>query len=171
MEKGNYTVLVCLGPTGSGKTQFTSELDPQSYEIISCDSRQVYRGLEIGSAAPPSELQRRLRHHLVAFLEPSHQITAGIFKKLARDAIHKTVRQKKIPLIVGGSGFYYQALRTSMFSTDNCPKAQREVQSLNHDQRLALLKEKDPDALVQHGEAAEAGKIHPNDSYRVARAV
>jgi tRNA dimethylallyltransferase len=165
------SVPVLLGPTGAGKTDLLNELDPDQVEIISCDSRQVYRELEIGSAAPDARLLERLPHHLVGFLSPSETINAALFRREALAAIAGVFARGRIPFLVGGSGFYFQALRTGLFAVDVSPEIRSLVAGLEPADRLARLRELDPAALVPVGEHARAGRVHPNDQYRVGRAL
>lgn len=164
-------MLVLLGATGSGKTGITAELHPAACEIVGCDSRQVYREMEIGTACPPPELRARLRHHLVAFLSPAETFSAGAYAGLARETLRDVVTRGKQPVIVGGTGFYYQALRTGLFASGVSQEARARVAELSHEERLEELRRVDPEVLVDAREQASGGRIHPNDEYRVSRAL
>ena len=171
-KQKNAVVLVLLGPTASGKTKALSELDGKCYEIVSCDSRQIYKGLETITAAPSMELQKQLRHHLVSCLEPKESITAGCFARLAKQAFRDIISRKKTPILVGGSGFYYRALSTKMFPVETPMSVHKQIESMSKAERLRLLKKLDPQALISiPGEIARNGRIHPNDTYRVFRAL
>ncbi|MBE7437949.1 MAG: tRNA (adenosine(37)-N6)-dimethylallyltransferase MiaA [Spirochaetales bacterium] len=158
-------VRVLCGPTASGKTQISALLDPDRYEIISCDSRQLYRGLTIGSALPPPELRERLRHHLLDFLPPDQEYSAARFATEARQAIEDIVARGKEPVIVGGAGFYLRALMFGMFPAV-ADSVEREVARMEPGQRLDYLRRLDPLALLEKG-----GHIHENDAYRIERAL
>lgn len=165
-------VRVLLGPTGSGKTELAVGLDPARYEIISCDSRQIYREMPIGSAMPLPEELARVRHHLVDFLSPAEDFNAGTFARLARDALGDVLARGKSPVLVGGAGFYYRALKTGLFSRTTVDPGTRErVRGMTHTERLALLREGDPTAVLPDGRPTVPGFIHPHDAYRVERAL
>src|SRR5262245_11242204 len=100
-----------LGPTASGKTAVAIPLGLRlQAEIISVDSRQIFRGMEIGSAAPSSEDRARVPHHLVAILDPGEGITAGEFGRRARAVLDDVESRGKTALLVGGSGLYLRAV-------------------------------------------------------------
>ena len=166
-------VLVLLGPTGSGKTEALSQLDGEKYEIVSCDSRQVYRELEIATASPESAIKKRLPHHLLSILSPKERFTAGQFVILAEQAIEDIHQRGKQAVLSGGAGFYFRALKNGMFPVETPPQIRKEVEGMSAPERLQLLKKLDPYALVstEKGEAASQGRIHPNDNYRVLRAL
>lgn len=168
-----FPVPVLMGPTGSGKTALSAQVDPQRYEIVSCDSRQLYRELEIGSAAPEPAITARIRHHLIGILSPADTCNAAEFRRLALAAIDDVRRRGKIPFLVGGSGFYYRALKSQPFDVQVPDEIRASVQALSPDARLERLRALDPGALVDAatGEEVRAGKIHPNDAYRVGRAL
>ena len=172
-ENKGKRVLVLLGPTGSGKTEALSRLDGAKYEVISCDSRQVYRGLEITTASPEPDLQKQLPHHLLSILSPQERFTAGQFVSLAERAIEDIHKRGKQAVLSGGAGFYFRALRKGMFPIETPLEVRQKVEKMSAPERLKLLKELDPQALVsiEKGEAASQGRIHPNDHYRVLRAL
>ncbi len=168
-----FPVPVLMGPTGSGKTALSALVDPERYEIISCDSRQLYRELEIGSAAPEPELTARIRHHLIGVLNPDESCNAAEFRRLALAAIEDVRGRGKIPFLVGGSGFYYRALKSQPFDVHVPEEIRASVQALSPEERIGQLRVLDPRSLVDPdaGEEVRAGKIHPNDAYRVGRAL
>lgn len=161
----NERIPVILGPTGSGKTALISILNGTEYEVISCDSRQVYRELTIGTAAPSVDTVQKVAHHLVGFLSPESKMTAALFLEKAKQAIADVRSRSKKPIIVGGTGFYFRALRTGLFDVKTDPAMESYVNSLNRAERLSILQQNDPEALQP------VGKIHPNDDYRVSRAL
>jgi len=165
------TVLALLGPTGSGKTDLVATLDPDRFEVVSCDSRQVYRELEIGTAAPPPEILARIPHHLVGFLRPDESINASTFSTMALDAIRSVLARGKQPIIVGGTGFYYSAIKNGMFSVAVPPEIHLQVERMDVLERRDLLQTLDPTIFISGGDAPRAGKIHPNDDYRIRRAL
>lgn len=113
---GNPPLIALLGPTATGKTEIGIRIAERiGGEIVSLDSRQAYRGMEIGTAAPTREQLARVRHHGVGFLEPGERYGAGRFARLARGWIADIVERGREPLLVGGTGFFYRALVRPIF--------------------------------------------------------
>ncbi len=161
-------VLVLVGPTGVGKTYLSTLIaEKLPVEIVSADSRQVYKNLDIGTAKPPLEIRKKIPHHFVDVLEPDQYFSAGEYGKQARCVIDEILSRKKIPLIVGGSGLYIKALLEMFFEEDIRDFKIRE--SLQE-----RLKQEGPAALhkdLQKVDPESAKKIHPNDSQRILRAL
>ena len=170
-KNSSIIVPVILGLTGIGKTQTLAQLDGNRYEVISCDSRQIYKGLEIATAAPSQVLQQRLTHHLISILAPTKKFSAGRFARLAQRKILQVQAQQKVALLAGGSGFYYRALQSGMFPVTTPKAIQKQVAAMSVLARLKLLRQIDPQALCAANETARNGRIHPNDDYRITRAL
>ena len=162
-------LVIITGPTASGKTALSIELAKQiGGEIISADSMQVYRHMDIGSAKVTKEEMDGVPHHLIDVLEPSEEFNVVRFQEMARKAMEEIYERGKIPIIAGGTGFYIQALLYDIDFTETDEnnsireeleqKARTEGASVLH----AMLKEIDP-------ESAEA--IHENNVKRVIRAI
>jgi tRNA dimethylallyltransferase len=164
-------VFALLGPTGAGKTALTQALDPERFEIVSCDSRQVYSELDIITAMPSRAERARIRHHVIDFLSPRDTIHAGRYVELARAAIADILERGKTPWIVGGAGFYFRALRYGLFEVETSAAVRETVRALSPEGRLNELRRLDPAALVAPGQPLQSGRLHPNDAYRVARAL
>jgi len=168
MNRDKSKVIVICGPTGSGKTAAAIELAVRfNAQIISADSMQVYRYMDIGTAKPTPAEQRRVRHHLIDVVAPDEPFNAARYADLARDLISRLQTDGIIPFVVGGTGLYIKALLKGLFPVKPVDPALRS--------RL----EKDAAA---HGPAAlhrrladcdpeTAGRIHPNDTYRLLRAL
>jgi len=163
--------VAILGPTASGKSDFAMTLASKiNAEIISLDSTTVYQGFDIGSSKPTKEDQARVKHYLVDTLKPEEAFTAHDFVKLADKAIEEIHNKKKIPLLVGGTYFYLRALQHGMYPVADIPsdvaesveKKYIEDETLNTHQMHEDLKSKDPES---------AKTIHPNDRYRLLRAL
>lgn len=121
-EVGNWNekkVIVIIGPTCSGKTYLSLKLAKLiPAEIISADSRQFYKFLDIGTAKPINEELKKVHHHLIDFLDPAANYDVSIFEKDAELIIEQCHTKNKIPIVVGGSGLYIKALIDGIFDTD-----------------------------------------------------
>ncbi|HOV32986.1 MAG TPA: tRNA (adenosine(37)-N6)-dimethylallyltransferase MiaA [Candidatus Hydrogenedens sp.] len=161
--------IAIVGPTGSGKTELAAMLaEKLKTEIISADSMQFYKGMEIGTAIPPSEIRQKIPHHFVAFIPPDYKMSAGIFQNLARKELNRLQKAGKIPIIVGGSGLYISALIDGLFegpaSSDEIRKQIKEhLATYGPEYLVKKLNEVDP---------VYASKItSPNDLVRIIRAL
>jgi tRNA dimethylallyltransferase len=115
-SRDNEMVIVIVGPTCSGKTNLSLKLAQLiSSEIISADSRQFYKNLNIGTAKPTKEHLEKIPHHLIDILEPSENYDVSIFEKDAEKIIEDIFRRNKTPIVVGGSGLYIKALIDGIF--------------------------------------------------------
>ena len=144
------TLLAIVGPTASGKTPLSLILaDRLAGEIVSADSRQVYRYLDIGTAKPTQEEQNRIPHHFVDILDPAEEYNAGRFGVEARHKIAELFRSGKKPILVGGSGLYVRAVIDGFFEgpgKDPHIRAHLELRLLNEgpEALLAELRRVDP---------------------------
>ncbi len=121
-------VLVILGPTAVGKTALSLLLARRlGGEVISADSTQVYRGMDIGTDKPPPEVREEIPHHLVDIRRPDEGFSAAEFVRLAREAIEEVVGRGKLPIVVGGTGLYLRALTEgfTFFSAPPSPSFRR----------------------------------------------
>lgn len=161
-------VIVIVGPTASGKTELAIRLAKKvGGEIISADSMQVYKGMEISSQSPTRSQQKQVRHHMVGFLEPEEEYSAARFSVLARKTIDRLIMKGKVPIVVGGSGLYIKALVDGIFPSKGKNPGLREKLS-----NLAL-KKGSPflHAKLSKIDPISAGRIHVNDTKRVIRAL
>ena len=161
-------LVVVLGPTGSGKTALSIDLAERlPGEIVSCDSVAVYRELEIGTAKPSPEEQRRVRHHLIDVARPTDVVTAGDYARLARGAIQDINARRLVPIVVGGTGLYLRALLEGLFAG---PLRSEELR-----RRLGeRASERGPGylhRLLGRADPVAARKIHANDVPKVIRAL
>jgi len=167
-EKRHKIVLVVVGPTGVGKTRLSKLLAEQlPVEIVSADSRQIYRYMDIGTAKPSPELLKRIPHHFINILNPDQYYSAGEYGQQARRVIEEIFARERVPLVVGGSGLYIRALLEGFFQHDVRNEKIRE--SLEH-----RLREEGSQSLyrdLQKVDPVSAGRIHPNNSQRIIRAL
>lgn len=162
-------VIVIVGPTAIGKTELSLKLAKDlNGEIISGDSMQVYKGLDIGTAKASKEEQEMVPHHLIDIIEMTEDYTVSDFQTKARSLIEDITSRGKVPIIVGGSGLYIQSvLYDYQFPNEARDEAvtkelEKEVESKGIEPLYNRLKEIDP---------KQADKIHPNNHRRVIRAV
>jgi tRNA dimethylallyltransferase len=160
-------LIALVGPTASGKSAAALEVAERlGLEIIGCDSVQVYRGLDIGTAKPSADERRRVRHHLIDVAEPDEVFSAARYAELADLAIADARSRGHGALIVGGTGLYLRALRFGLFSAPPRDEAVRA--------RLRAVEAEGPGAL--HRRLAEvdpraAARIQPRDLQRIIRAL
>ena len=159
--------VVLFGPTAVGKTALTEELFSKGFEIINADSVQVYRFLDIASAKPEKELVEKIPHHLVDIRFPWEQYNSGDFCKDAERLIKEINERGNIPLITGGTAYYFKQLLYGPSSTpESNPKTREEIQRTIDDIGL----DKAYEMLVSLDMEA-AKKIDKNDRYRISRAL
>lgn len=162
-------VVAIVGPTASGKTALSIELAKKyNGEIINGDSMQVYKGLDIGTAKITEEEMEGVPHHLLSFLEPTASFSVADYQKLVREKIADIQARHKLPIIVGGSGLYVQAVLFDFQFTDE--KVDEAARQAYYDELAKLGPEAMHDKLKQlDPQTAEA--IHPNNTRRVIRAL
>lgn len=160
-------LVFVLGPTGSGKSALAVELAHRfDGEIINCDSLQLYRGLNIGTAKITTEEQRGIPHYLLDALDPQEVFSAGDFARESRKALAAIQERGKLPIIAGGTGFYVQALTHGLF--DGPPRDHE----LRH--RLNARETAKPGLLhryLRRLDPAAAARIHSNDVQKTVRAI
>ncbi|MBX6378873.1 MAG: tRNA (adenosine(37)-N6)-dimethylallyltransferase MiaA, partial [Clostridia bacterium] len=111
MGGATIRLLVILGPTAVGKTDLALDLAPRlGGEIVSADSTQVYRGMDIGTDKPPPEARRRVPHHLVDLRDPDEGFDVATYQRLAGEAVANIAARGRLPMLVGGSGLYIRAV-------------------------------------------------------------
>jgi len=140
-------ILVIVGPTASGKSGLAVRLAKKfNGEIISADSRQVYKGLDIGTGKITGLEMRGIPHHLLDVANPKKQFSVSEFKKLADDYIRYIVYNNKLPIIVGGTGFYIDALTGTTVFPDVPPNKllRSKLNKFNKEKLFLMLKKKDP---------------------------
>jgi len=159
--------LVVAGPTGAGKSELALHLAKSfSGEIVGCDSVQVYRGLDIGSAKTPVTERRGIPHHLIDVAGPGEELTAGRYAELARAAISSIQTRRRLPIVVGGTGFYLRALLEGLSPAPSRDEVLRTRLSEAALRRPAVLHR-----LLRRFDLPAAERIHPNDHQKLIRAI
>jgi tRNA dimethylallyltransferase len=164
------TLYVLTGPTASGKTEAGGCLAAMmGAEIISVDSMNVYRGMDIGTAKPPRHIREQVPHHLVDVVDPSEAFNVARYVSLARQAIQDISARGRAPLCVGGTPMYLRALLSGLFDG---PSADWDLRQELY--RLGAAGEEGAQALHARLAAVDpvaAGRLHPRDVKRVVRAL
>lgn len=161
-------LIILTGPTSAGKTNLSIGFSKATgCEIISADSMQVYKHMDIGTGKIKAEEMQGIPHHLIDILEPSEEYNVSRFKEEAKVAAQGIYSRGRIPLVVGGTGFYIQALLYDIDFSDNAQTPYRKelietAKKYGNGYLFEMLKKVDPDA---------AGYLHQNDVKRVTRAL
>ena len=161
-------LVILTGPTAVGKTKASISLAKAiNGEIISADSMQVYKYMDIGSAKIRTEEMQGVKHYLVDVLEPDEEFHVVRFQQMAKEAMEEIYAKGKVPIIVGGTGFYIQAILNDIDFTEN------EEDSPYREELELIAKEQGNEVLHQmlaEVEPASAESIHANNVKRVIRA-
>ena len=158
-----------VGPTAVGKTRIAIEVAKRlNAEIISCDSMQIYRGLDIGTAKASPEEQNGIVHHLIDVVEPDEDYSVARFQEQAKSIIQDLNQKQRLPLLVGGTGLYYQALVDdyTFYPLESHQKIRRQWNT--------IIKEKGLDYAYNYLQSIDPGyaaTISPNDQKRIVRAI
>lgn len=158
-----------VGPTASGKTAFAIQLAKYlNGEIISCDSMQIYKGLDIGTAKPTAEEQNEVPHHMIDFLEIDIPFSVSDYVNLAAEKLESVYNKGKLPIVVGGTGLYARSLLSGLSFEENCKDEKlREtlLQQAETEGKEALYEK------LKEVDSKAAENIHPNNLKRVIRAL
>lgn len=160
-------VIILLGPTGVGKTGASILLAKDlNTEIISADSMQIYRHMDIGTAKPTAQEMAKIRHHMIDLIEPSEEFSVGRYIEMVVPIIEDLLKKGKPPLIVGGTGLYIRAMTRGLFKGPSADWSLRK--------RLLTIEEKERGSLYSYlreldPEAAE--RVMPSDIRRIIRAI
>jgi tRNA dimethylallyltransferase len=161
----NKTLIVILGPTASGKSDLAVKLARRfSGEVISADSRQVYKGLDIGSGKITQKEMKGVPHHLLDVANPKRKFTVAQYQALALKSIDDIQKRDKIPFLVGGTGFYIQSIVDGIVLPDVKPNWQLRKKLSRHsaEELYEMLKKLD---------SARARTIDPHNPHRLIRAI
>ncbi len=162
-------VVALVGPTGSGKTALALKLaEAMPIEVIACDSRTVYKQMDIGTAKPTAEECAKARHHMIDLVNPDGKYTVSQFRQEAAGVMDGVIRRGHLPVVCGGTGFYARALLEGLEMPDVSPQSELRqelhelAESKGNDALWEKLKEVDPQT---------AEKLNVNDRFRVVRAL
>ena len=161
-------IIIICGPTAIGKTTVAIDL-AQDFEgqIIGADSMQVYKYMDIGTAKPTAEEQGRVLHHMIDIVEPDEPFDAAQYAEWARAKIIALDQQKITPFVVGGTGLYIKALVYGLFDDKvSDPKVRARLKAEAETRGIEYLYER-----LSRMDPATAARLHPNDSYRILRAL
>jgi tRNA dimethylallyltransferase len=160
-------LVAVAGPTGSGKSDLALLMAEQfGGEIINCDSLQVYRYFDIGTAKLPLAERRGIAHHLIDILDPDEPFTAGEYARMAREAIAAVSARGRLPILAGGTGFYLRALLDGLFEGPSRDQELRDRLAAREARRAGSLHR-----LLDRIDRETARKIHPHDVPKVTRAL
>ena len=162
-------LIVLTGPTAVGKTALSIRLAKAlDGEIISADSMQVYRGMDIGSAKVTKKEMDGVRHHLIDVLEPEEDFNVAAFQRMAKEALEEIYSRGKLPIVAGGTGFYIQALLYDIDFRDDTGEGpiRKELEKLAVEKGAEYLH-----SLLQQADPQSADQIHPNNIKRVVGAL
>ena len=162
-------VVIVAGATASGKTALSVELAKRlSGEIVSCDSMQIYKGMDIGTAKPTQAEMQGIPHHMLDFLEPSENFSVADFCNMAREIIADIHNRGKLPILTGGTGLYIDSL------VNNIEFAEETEKSDVRDELFELAEKSGKDAVYEmllELDPEYAKIVHPNNLKRVIRAI
>lgn len=168
MKEARPRVVILLGPTGVGKSELGIEwAEELGGEIISADSMQVYRYMDIGTAKPTADDRKRVRHHLIDLVTPDQPFHAALYRTLGRKTIDQ-LYERKVPIwVVGGTGLYIKTLSEGIFKSPKIDPSLREnLKKEAEEKGTRSLYER-----LKKGDPKTASFLHPNDLFRIVRAL
>lgn len=167
--KREKSLPVIIGPTCVGKTDFSVELALScDSEVICCDSRQVYIGMNIGTAKTPYYIQQIITHHLIDVVYPDEEFNAQLWATRAEKSIKEILKKNRRPLIVCGTGLYLSALTNGFFSLPEITKEKKKEIEFNINE---IEKQSSMYDYLKKIDKESASRINPNDKYRIKRAI
>jgi len=168
MDKNNSKIIIITGPTATGKTEISVDVASRfDGEIVNCDSMQVYRHMNIGTAKPSLDERKGIPHHLLDVVDPDEEFNASAYRKHAIPVINDIFNRNKVCIVVGGTGLYIKSLLGGLFE---CPPSDSEIRK-----RLSMEYEENGGTALHDRlkrlDSKAASDIHPNDKIRVIRAL
>lgn len=165
MKKSKPKVIAVVGPTASGKTSYAVSLAHKfNGEIVSADSRLVYKGFDIGTAKPSLEECEGVPHHMIDIVEPEIDYSAGLFAEEAKKAVDDILSRGKTPIVAGGTGLYFRLLLEN-YDVPKVPpdyELREKLSAYTYDELRKMLEKFDPQ---------RAAEIELNDKKKVIRAI
>jgi len=160
-------LVVVLGPTGSGKTDLALSI-AQLFdgELVGCDSLQIYRHFNVGTAKTPTSERRGVPHHLIDLIDPDGTFTAGDYARAGRKALNEIAGRGKLPVVAGGTGFFLRALLEGLFPGPERDEDLRERLSRRERARPGFLHR-----LLRRLDKPTAARIHLHDARKLIRAI
>ncbi|MEE0772702.1 MAG: tRNA (adenosine(37)-N6)-dimethylallyltransferase MiaA [Anaerovoracaceae bacterium] len=165
----SHTIIALAGPTASGKTKFAIMLALAfDGEIVSCDSMQLYKYMNIGSAKPTADEMSMAKHHLVDIIDPAVDFSVAQYRDLAKEAIRDIFSRGKTPIVCGGTGLYLNSLLYDMdfSSVPEDHSYREELMEIAHRQGPEALHE-----MLRKSDPSAAEGIHPNNIVKIVRAL
>ncbi len=158
---------IVLGPTASGKSNLAIHIAlAMGGEIVNCDSMQIYRGFDIGTAKVLEAAREGIPHHLIDVVNPDQVFTAGEYARLAREALHQIAERGRTPVIAGGTGFYLRALLDGLFpGPARAPEIRARLERREGKRQGSLHR------ILSRLDPAAASRIHTNDKNKLIRAL
>ncbi len=166
-KESKLPILAILGPTASGKSALAMELaELLGGEIVNCDSRQIYEGMNIGTAKPSAGEMQKVKHHLFNCITPDQEFSAGDYIKSAVPEIKKLWDKKKIPILTGGTGFYYSAISEGLSAIGNDEKLVSELNDTFREKGISELVK-----ILNDVDPLAGQRIDINNPRRIIRAI
>lgn len=167
VETQNYPAIALIGPTASGKSTLGTALAERFHgEIVTCDALQVYRYMDIGTAKPGADERSRVPHHMLDLRDPCDDFSAGDYLRLGREALSAVRARNRIPIVVGGTGFYLRALLEGLFEgPGRCKELRQRMRS--------AVARRGPEVIhraLRRVDPAAAARLAPADAERNIRA-
>lgn len=160
-------IVFLFGPTSVGKTNLLSKLNSEKYAVINADSIQVYKGLDIGSAKVSKEITDKIEHFLIDILDPREQFTVARFIEEADKAVKLIHSENKIPVISGGTAFYFKHFLYGLSQAPaSNPQIRKKVENIIKNNSLSYAYE-----LLKEVDSVSYNRINANDKYRISRAL
>jgi tRNA dimethylallyltransferase len=158
---------IVLGPTASGKSELAIQIAVSlGGEIVNCDSMQLYRGFNVGTAKVPETARHQVTHHLIDTLDPGQVFSAGDYARVARPLLRQIAERGRIPVMVGGTGFYLRALLQGLFSGPaRDPALRSRLERIERERRGRLHR------ILTRLDPIAAARIHSNDKNKIIRAL
>ncbi|MFR6258072.1 MAG: tRNA (adenosine(37)-N6)-dimethylallyltransferase MiaA, partial [Anaerovoracaceae bacterium] len=162
-------IVAVAGPTAVGKTKFAIEIAKKfNGEIVSCDSMQLYKYMDIGSAKPTEEEIAQVKHHLIDFIDPRDDFSVAQYQSLAKKAIKDILNQEKLPVISGGTGLYLNSIIYEMDFSRSCRDIdyRKELEHIAAQQGSQALHN-----MLERADKEASLSIHPNNTKKIIRAL